>query len=40
MRSVSGNKGLDLGDVLGKLGGSSTGGLGDLGDTLGKMFGR
>lgn len=39
MRSFSGNSGLDIGDLLGKVtAGSSSQGSGDLGTVLGKMF--
>lgn len=39
MRSFSGNSGLDIGDLLGKVtGGSSSQGSGDLGGMLGKIF--
>lgn len=39
MQSFSGNSGLDIGDLLGKVtGGSSSQGSGDLGGMLGKIF--
>ena len=41
MRNFSGNRDLDIGDILGKISGGSSrqGGLGDIGSTLGKLFG-
>lgn len=39
MRNLSGNKNLDVGDILGKMsGGSSASGLGDVGNVLGNLF--